>query len=97
MIQLLTEKDILDKYKSGAMQSKFLIIALLNQDVLYRKDVYFEVEMEGIVDAFINGLWTFKPETTLTVKVYLFPDLNLFETYTMEFMKGGMTVEIRTS
>lgn len=92
MLRHITEKEILDKFNSGSVQSKFLIVVSVNNEILYWKDAYYEVEKNSIADTFINGLWSFNPGTELTLRIYDLHNKETLSSYKLDFLQSGMQI-----
>jgi hypothetical protein len=66
-------KSFISKVEKGQIQSKYLVTIHVNNQLLYWKDMYYEVEKKGVIDAFLMGRWNYGSGTIILIKEFGLP------------------------
>ena len=79
-------------FEDGQIQSKHLVTIHVNNQLLYWKDMYYEIEKKSVIDTFLMGRWNYEPGTIILLKEFSLPASTPSEQYELVFLKSGIEV-----
>ena len=85
-------KNFISKVENNQIQSKYLVTIHVNNQLLYWKDTYYEIEKNGIVDAFLMGRWNYEQGTVILIKAFNLPSSTPSVQYELNFLQSGIEV-----
>ena len=83
-------KSLISKIENGQIQSKFLVTIHVNNQLLYWKDMYYEIEKNGVIDAFLMGRWNYEPGTIIHIQEFSLPSATPSQQYELIFLQSGI-------
>ena len=95
-VSMQTESEILksfiSKVEDGQIQSKYLVTIQVNSQLLYWKEIYYDIEKSSVIDAFIMGRWNYEPGTIILINVFDIPSSAPSAQYEIIFLQSGIEV-----
>ena len=86
---------LISKVENGEIQSKYLVTIHLDNQLMYWKDTYYEVEKNGIIDAFLMGRWNYEPGAIMIIKEFNLPSSTPSKQHELTFLAHGIEVVIK--
>ena len=79
-------------FESGQIQSKYLVTVHVNSQLLYWKDIYYEIEKQNVIDTFLMGRWNYELGTTILINEFSLPSSSPSGQYELLFLQSGIEV-----